>query len=258
MSMNSGTRSKTEEIDEKDPRRRPIKTDVDRWVAENGLTGTDLKIIAVVTMLIDHIAAVFLYRTGLYWPCRLVGRLAFPIFAFLAAEGCVYTRNIFKYGARLLILAVISEIPYDLAQFGRLFYWGNQNVLFTLAAAVLAIGISNYGMNYNKQLAAMVPTLFLVYMANAFGFDYGVLGMCLVFLFYYLRKEPTAMFIAAFVFMSFAWWKQLQMFAITALFVIFFYNGRRGGTDGKGNKYWFYVFYPLHLAVLAAISHLIL
>ena len=116
-----------------------------------GLTGNTLKLIAIFTMLIDHIGAAVIEagilssndmailetERGMQWyladiVLRLIGRLAFPIFCFLLVEGFTHTGNEAKYARNLLLFALISEIPFDLAFFGRLFFPGAQNVYFTL------------------------------------------------------------------------------------------------------------------------------
>ena len=132
----------------------------------DGITGSTLKIIAIIAMLLDHTAATIINRVfilkGLdridpnnlqvlekffsenstlmlsYVFMRLVGRLAFPIFCFLLIEGFIYTSNRWKYAARLAVFALISEIPFDLA-FNDLFYMGYQNVFFTLLIGLLVM-----------------------------------------------------------------------------------------------------------------------
>lgn len=88
----------------------------------NYFSGSTLKIIAMLSMLIDHIAAVLVDSRAypeLYGAMREIGRLAFPVFCFLIVEGYFNTKNVKKYVGRLLIFGVISEIPFDLAIFGR-------------------------------------------------------------------------------------------------------------------------------------------
>ena len=100
-----------------------------------GLSGSTLKLIAIVTMFIDHLGVVA-FETQIsnymvpYYIMRLIGRLAFPIFCFLLVEGFFHTRDVKKYALRLLVFAFISEIPFDLAFNRQLFYWRHQNVFF--------------------------------------------------------------------------------------------------------------------------------
>lgn len=104
------------------------------------MTGFWLKIIAMVTMVIDHTGLSLFGRSPtIYIAMRIIGRLSFPIFAFLIAEGCRHTHNIRKYFLRLIVFAFISEIPFDLMISGEPFYLKDQNVYFTLAIAVAAI-----------------------------------------------------------------------------------------------------------------------
>lgn len=101
------------------------------------LSGTTLKWIAVISMLIDHTAEVLINHNAaltdpiwaqIYVLMRGIGRIAFPIYAFLLVEGFLHTRDVKKYLARMLTFAVVSEIPFDLAVFHTPFYWGYQNV----------------------------------------------------------------------------------------------------------------------------------
>ena len=120
-----------------------------------GIPGSTLKLIAIFVMLIDHIAATVIsnilvsvnffmmgsaasqdpyYQTmsAVYFIMRMIGRLGFPLFCFLLVEGFIHTRNKLKYVIRLALLCLISEIPFDLAFSGQVFYTGYQNVFFTL------------------------------------------------------------------------------------------------------------------------------
>jgi hypothetical protein len=133
---------------------------------KRGMSGSTLKLIAIITMLIDHTAATILQRlivqgqlgmdlsntqsvmdfyahNGVLLACysimRLIGRLGFPLFCFLLVEGFQHTRNVWKYAGRLAVFALISEIPFDLALFAHPFYWDNQNVFFTLFAGLLVL-----------------------------------------------------------------------------------------------------------------------
>jgi hypothetical protein len=132
-----------------------------------GISGSTLKLIAIFTMLIDHTAATildnYLIKKGLYeidWNnydtsqaffskygfiynldsfMRSVGRIAFPIFCFLLVEGMIHTRNKLKYTLRLALFAILSEIPFDLAFTGELFFWNYQSIYFTLLIGLLVM-----------------------------------------------------------------------------------------------------------------------
>ena len=116
------------------------------------MSGTTLKWIAVISMLIDHTAEVLINHNAaltdpiwaqIYVLMRGIGRIAFPIYAFLLVEGFLHTRDVKKYLARMLTFAVVSEIPFDLAVFHTPFYWGYQNVFFTLFLGLLALAGEN-------------------------------------------------------------------------------------------------------------------
>ena len=102
---------------------------------QRGLSQEGLKIIACVTMLIDHIGAVLLPQ---YFSLRMIGRIAFPIYCFLLVEGAHYTKNPGKYALRLGIGMLLSELPFDLA-FSRGWSWGYQSVMVTLLLVFLAL-----------------------------------------------------------------------------------------------------------------------
>ena len=116
----------------------------------SGITGQCLKVLAVVSMIIDHIGYAIVIRlpgaadTGsltnfVYTTLRMIGRFAFPIYCFLLIEGVCHTRNIGRYAFRLFIFALVSEIPFDLAFYGKLFHFDHQNVFFTLCIGVLML-----------------------------------------------------------------------------------------------------------------------
>lgn len=126
-----------------------------------GLSGSALKIIAIVTMLIDHIAATVIirilkfggYNDGLYQLYRVmrnIGRIAFPIFCFLLVEGFMHTRDREKYALRLGCFAAVSEIPFDLAFNGKVLEVGYQNVFFTLLLGLLTMMAYDAVMNQSR------------------------------------------------------------------------------------------------------------
>lgn len=159
------------------PIRRPNEESL---MEKRGFSGSTIKIFAMITMLIDHTAAVVLQRlitigensnsidSALYFIyvlMRLIGRLAFPIFCFLLVEGFLHTRSQKKYALRLAAFALISEVPFDLALFGKINF-GYQNVFFTLLIGLLVL----IGFNYISENAADKKWLTIVALAGAVAF----------------------------------------------------------------------------------------
>ena len=103
------------------------------------ITTDILKITAMVSMLTDHVAVAFAgfgMPAGIYWMMRCIGRLAFPIYVYFLVQGYIYTHSVGKYAIKLGLLAVISEIPYDMTVYGCFFDFRHNNVLFTLVLSI--------------------------------------------------------------------------------------------------------------------------
>lgn len=221
------------------------------------LNSAQLKIIGMVTMLIDHIGAFILlpwlqgghagidfYRWELiYTTMRSIGRLAFPIFCFLIVEGFIHTRNVNKYIVRLGTFALISEIPFDLAKSDVLLEWSHQNVMFTLLAGLLALWAIKHIQNIPLRITLVVACLLTAELIHS---DYGYLGVAVVIILYSLRDFRLFQSLAAALAFTGSW------FAMPAFILTYFYNGEKG----KLNSKLFYVFYPLHLLILAFIAQL--
>ena len=222
------------------------------------LSAFQLKLIAFVCMLADHTAMVFLSEdSAVYLALRLMGRLAFPLYAFLIAEGARRTENTWKYLLRLGKFAVLSEIPYDLALGKGLWDWSSQNALFTLAFSLL--GIHLYRLCNRKwphsflQLLGVGAVLLLAGIAGFTGMAYGVIGVILPFGLYIWLTEwggnlRHLVFMA--LFLGVFWLSGTQVFALAAFLLILLYNGEKGTRLGK---YWFYAAYPAHLLILYLI-----
>lgn len=210
-----------------------------------GISGSTLKIIAIATMLIDHIGAALL--PGLM-VLRYIGRLAFPIFCFLLAEGFLHTRNVKKYALRLLFFCFVSEVPFDLAIFGRPVYWGHQNVFFTLFIGLMVLA----GLKYLEKPGILYQALKLVCilagMAAAVYLrtDYDAFGILVIVFFYQFRN--MALFRDIFVSLGLLLCSLTEITGLFALIPIHLYNGKRG----LSLKYFFYLFYPVHLLLLYA------
>ncbi|WP_206172736.1 TraX family protein [Acidilutibacter cellobiosedens] len=217
-----------------------------------------LKIIAIITMLIDHIGAVLF--PDMIW-LRMIGRLAFPIFAYLISEGYFKTKDVKKYMLRLFIFALISQIPFYFA-FREGFYL---NVFFTLFLGLYAI----YKYDQTKNYWVVFGVGMLAYFLNT---DYNIYGIIMIFLFYkfhdnfkrmavsqvwlnllYLGIPILVMFLrGGKMTPSMIGYQLIQGLCLISLIFINYYNGEKG----YSLKYVFYSFYPVHLGVLALISYL--
>lgn len=207
-----------------------------------GLNSFQLKCIAIFTMMIDHIGAI-LFPQVLWMRCA--GRIAFPIFCFLLVEGYFHTRNIEKYIFRLGIFALVSEIPYDLAFRGNILDGEYQNVFFTLA---LGVGMMYCLEKYRETGKKFICVLLTMWLANTMSVDYGYKGILLIAIYYFLRTQRTEKMILAA-----GWnllWGKIQSFGVLASLFLMNYNGERG----RSMKYFFYVFYPIHLLILYGIN----
>ena len=237
-----------------------------------------LKLIACFTMLIDHTGAIFFPRDLFL---RVIGRLSFPIFAFLIAGGAVHTSNKLKYLGRLFLLALISELPFQLAFFGSLSFPPTRNIFFTLFLGLLGVVIFIW-LKDEWHLPGMILGIFVMIACGVTAVilqtDYGYMGVLMITLLYfsYGKKWLTALslILCNSIFMltdliaigraghlwmlsqfGFTDWLSmcLQMFGILAVIPIILYNGKLG----PKYKWAFYFFYPVHLTVLWLINYLI-
>lgn len=218
------------------------------------LNGLSLKCLAMAAMLIDHIGAVLLPE--LVW-LRCVGRLAFPIFAFLVAEGFAHTRNFKKYLTRMALFALMAEIPFDLC-YGTIWDIAHQNVLWTFCLALLCLrGIGWVTANRPERVnMAIAASLILsVIVGNALRVDYGGYGVALVLLFWLIRQEESrelwqffAMLCINCIILG-----GIQCLAMFALVPIWLYN-EQPGPRNRVIQYACYAFYPVHMLVLGVLA----
>ena len=205
----------------------------------NGITTFALKMIAVITMLIDHVGAVFFPQ---YLIFRVVGRISYPIFAYTLVEGYFHTRDVKKYLIRLGVGAILSEIPFDLAFFGRFVEWRHQNVFFTLFLGIFMLyAINNLKNNFAKILCVAVVFCTSVLLKT----DYSSMGLLMICCFYRFRDQKLLRNLVIGVINVFLM-GGLQMFATIALLPIALHNGQQG----RKGKWFFYGFYPIHLLVI--------
>ena len=218
-----------------------------------GLTQEGLKLIACVTMLLDHIGAVFVPWEGL----RIIGRLAFPIYCFLLAEGMARTRDVKKYGIRLAVGAALAEMPFDLLFFGGLTL-AHSSVMVTLLLGFAAI-------RSMEKLPRFWPLVFLgcALTAELLGTDYGGLGVMLMVFFTVSQewgKAARAMGVAVICWLigGYGWqvgpvYVPMEIAGAAAMVPICLYSGRKA-TCSRAVQWAFYLFYPVHLTVLLLIA----
>lgn len=230
-----------------------------------GLSGTALKGIACVTMLIDHIGASCLENGFLSAPAapaglaaldlvlRLIGRLAFPIFCFLLVEGFVHTHDVKKYIGRLLLFGLVSEVPFDLAFFRTPFDPSAQNVYWTLALGVLAMaGLKRFEKeNGLPGWQGLVWAGGCAALALAASTDYNAIGVLIICALYLTRADRKRQCIVGAVLFMF------ELTAPLAFVLVWFYNGQRGACSPLQKKA-FYWFYPVHIALLAGVTNFLL
>lgn len=197
-------------------------------------------------MVIDHIGAIFFPGELMF---RYIGRLAFPIFCFLLVEGVHYTHDIRQYMLRLGMFAVISEVPYDLAFHGKVLEFGGQNVFFTLLLGVILL----YLLERNDEWPVKASEVVLImWVAGVMRTDYSYKGIFLISMFYLFRRYRLVS-LAGGALWNFLWNNRIQEYGALAMIPLVLYNGERG----RKMKYFFYVFYPLHLTILYAISSVV-
>lgn len=227
------------------------------------LSGSSLKLIAVITMLIDHIGAFMLvdYEPALkiyfyigenpisiYWSMRYIGRISFPIFAFLLTEGFAYTKSRKKYGLSLLLFAFLSELPYNLIN-ADTWHYKNQNIFFTLFLGYLGMcAIEYFSDNIKKQTVSLVILFLISIFLNA---DYGTVGFGFIILIYALRDKKLLQAIIGSSLMPYTYITGIAFIPINL------YNGKRGFINGIISKYAFYYFYPVHLLILCILKRII-
>lgn len=225
------------------------------------LNGFHLKLIAICTMLIDHMG--YTLFPGVMW-LRCIGRIAFPIFCFLVAEGCVYTRDRKKYALRLLAFALLSEIPFNLMTSGRVWNPYDQNVLWTLLAGALVCWLMGWALKKRTAAAFLVTGAVMAaafYLLELVNTDYGGWGMLLAAMFYGIRRAPYGLAVkmpaqtVGLVFFSVALMGgvSIELWSLLSLVPIWLYNGQRGFSN-KAVQYGFYAFYPVHIFILSLIA----
>ena len=237
------------------------------------LTSNMLRGLACLFMLTDHLWATLI--PGNMW-MNYVGRLAFPIFAFLISEGYRHTSDFSRYAERLLLFGLISEIPFNLMTAGGIIFPFHQNVMFTLLLGLLsirAIDTARESIQSRGPLKSTLKQLLVLsccLLAATIGFvDYGFWGVITVIVFHLFRdfRGSRILLLAVLVYINCAALKGMyipldvfghtiefatQGFAVLALVPIWLYNNKKGRSS-KALQYGFYAFYPVHMLVLALL-----
>ena len=239
------------------------------------LTAAVLHMIAMTLMLMDHLWATLL-------PARewltCAGRVAFPIFAFMAVEGYFHTRSFKKYILRMLLFAVLSEIPFDLMYGGTWFYPVHQNVLWTFLLGLLGVWLMEQVRKKGKTWMYLLVCVLVVLAGLVLGtfcmVDYYGVGVLTVFVFYFLHGRKWWCFLGQ---LAALYWLNVELLgglmypvqllgmefelcqqglALLALIPIWLYRGRQG-YHSKPFQYICYAFYPVHMLLLVAVLNFI-
>lgn len=225
-----------------------------------GISQETLKLIACAAMLLDHVAAVLVYDRELYILMRAIGRLAFPIFCFLLVEGAHYTKSPGKYGFRLFVGAVLSEIPFDLALFGGI-SWLHQSVMVTLLLGFGALWLMKKCAKLFLKILSALP---FVLLGDLLMTDYGSFGVLLIAMLGFFRDLPmgklmqcvsiclVCALIPSFNIRLGIFEISLELIGCLSVFPILLYFGHKQ-TQNKVVQWAFYLFYPVHLMALALI-----
>lgn len=220
-----------------------------------GLSGNQLKILAVIFMTIDHVGLYLFPGVQIF---RIIGRLAFPIFAYTFSEGCKYTKNRWRHFFVLLIIGVLCQVVYS--YFKNTLY---QNILITLALSALVIYSLDFAQKHANIIGFLASSIVLLgtfyvcnilpgHIGHGFAIDYGFFGVMLPVLVYLGRSSQEKLFLltAGLLILAPSLGTR-QLFSLCAVPIIALYNGRRGKWKMKN---FFYIYYPLHLVVIYFIG----
>lgn len=214
-----------------------------------------LKFIALTCMCIDHMGLALFPSVSAF---RCVGRLAFPLYCFLLSQGYAHTRDIRAYVRRLLLLAFLSEIPFDLLIFGRVASGVEQNVVFSLLLGLLALYAADS--LRGRLLECILALTALCAAAMILRVSYGWLGVALCLGFHFAREHRFKQALCSALLCGLyalslllsgveRSWALLSLYATGASLLILLYNGKRG-LHAPALTFLFYAAYPLHIAAL--------
>lgn len=206
------------------------------------LTAAQLRLLALALMLLDHLGRTVF--PGQTWMICL-GRLAFPIFAFQAAEGYLHTHDFMRYCIRLAVFGLLSEVPFNLMLSGSPFFPAHQNVMFTLLLGLLACRAWDRAVWWQMALVCLAGVLTFP--------DYGTLGVASVLLFHVFRENRPAQLLFLLLLNVVGYGgPSIQSLAALAWLPISLYRGEKG-RGGRALRYGSYIFYPLHMLILGLL-----
>ncbi|MCI8922228.1 MAG: hypothetical protein HFE88_10295 [Acutalibacter sp.] len=211
------------------------------------MTSAVLQWLAFSTMLVDHIGYTFFPSLPVL---RAVGRLSFPIFAFLLTEGFAHTSDLKKYAGRLFFFGCIAELPYQMMLYHRWVGFRPSNILFALLLSLGALYCVREGGLWLLGAGAVAV------LAQAGGFSYGAYGVLLAVLFYSTREKRWAIPLVLTGCTLLYCWHHHSLFQIWAVFAaipLLLYNGEKGR---RAPRCLLYILYPVHLAVLSGLYFL--
>ena len=224
------------------------------------LSSNNLKIIAILAMVLDHVAYLFIPMTSLfYYLFRIIGRVTAPIMFYNLANGYYHSKNKKKYGIRLLSFALVSQIPFSLFISNKIFLYDNYNILFTLFLGFLCL----YAIYDLKHI--FLKTLIIIISAILVCFcEYGLFGLTLILMFSLCKDDRWKLLFYSVI--SFAY-MTIRTITDNSIIIFILFSGLflaipfiklYNGTKGKYNlKYLFYIFYPAHLLILIMIKFIL-
>lgn len=234
-----------------------------------GLSSNQLKLLACVFMAIDHIGYFLLPSTSIWYAiCRIIGRLAFPMFAYFIAEGCRYTRNKARYFLLIFAFAIVGELLFGVLDSMNIINNSGMTVFMTFTFGIALLYIYNMAVQYISKkdvfmsvfsCCALLVAIAFIVCVDIYGnsIEYGVGGVLMI-LFCGISKNKWikllgltvgCLFVISYLYMS-----GYQVYMLIAVPLMLLYNGKRGQ---KKMKYFFYIYYPVHILVIVIIGVLI-
>ena len=221
------------------------------------MNGTILKLLAVIFMTVDHIGMVLFPQHIIF---RQIGRLAFPVFAYMIAEGCHYTKSMPKYWGLVTAVAIICQVAYLVAM-NSLY----QCIFVTFSLSIGLIWLIKIARNKGKwcwimPILGVCVVLFVteilpsILTGTDYAVDYGFWGVMLPVAVYLGKSKLEKLLLAFVVLLLLAMGSaSVQLYSLLAVGLLALYNGKRGRGLGK---YFFYIYYPAHLLIIQAIAYL--